>query len=150
MTPEDRDLLINLSNLILKIDNLDKSAINDAILLNDYIANSEDQTKKMTIIETIPIIIEGANTNNNNLIENVINSFTNIETEFYHFLLKSILLENATRDEVEDFIGQYINSSINFTKSSDEFIYYNTLVRHAIILKDRQLIQDLLNKLNQI
>lgn len=141
MTEEQKILLTKIATLQLNI--LDNDQVNAIKLAKEINSMELNEEQKSNISNSISDL-----TNNNNDINfmlNLVREFTFLNFKYYEFMIMSKNID--TREEMISILNSYVGLSITNLSPIEEYNYYNTLINFAILSKQRDKIELLIDKI---
>ncbi|MGC5327118.1 hypothetical protein [Brevibacillus sp. SYSU BS000544] len=148
MLQENREFLVSLLNLNLKLDALDETIVNEleSIFANEAINNYE----KQLVVEQLRKRIELISDQNKDFLQKVVSHFP--DNIYVHDYLRLQLIElGDVKENISSILENILNKTYDFAEDQKlEYMFYDKIVKFTILQGESELIKKAIDKIQSI
>lgn len=150
---QEKSYLIAMLNITIKISNNDDTILDDINIINTLLDVSDNNVVinyKNQINTIIQNEIDNINIDNKDYVINIINILSNIDKNYFIERINIKLLPLNDTIMVKNYINEFINKTDITDDKINLFSLYNIIANIAIPIRDKVLLQNIIDKINTL
>lgn len=150
---QEKSYLIAMLNIAIKISNNDDTILDDINIINTLLDVSDNNVVinyKNQINTIIQNEIDNINIDNKDYVINIINILSNIDKNYFIERINIKLLPLNDTIMVKNYINEFINKTDITDDKINLFSLYNIIANIAIPIRDKVLLQNIIDKINTL